>query len=272
MHYAWFTWSALLLVAWGFVYLALRNRESRHEMLVVSLWTSLLGVTEPLFVPAYWNPPSLFDLAQRTGFDIESLIFSFGIGGLTVVIYEWIFPVRHETVSLIERHQPRHRFHVLVLLSAPVIFVILLAVTRLNPIYSAILSLTAGGLLTCWCRPDLVRKMVVSAFLFLGLYFLYFLTLLAAYPDYVRLVWSLSAISGILILGVPVEELLFAFTLGFLWSSVYEHLRWQRIAAPERQDAVFTLGSSSDSFLLWRVHEVGIPTILRLSCGWRWRS
>jgi hypothetical protein len=237
IHYAWLTWSALLLVPWGLVYLSLRNRESRHEMLVVSLWTSLLGLTEPLFVPAYWNPPSVFDLARRTGFDLESLIFSFGIGGLTVVIYEWVFPVRHEALSSMERHQPRHRFHVLVLLSAPVAFTFLLTASRLNPIYAAILSLSVGGLLTSWCRPDLIRKMVLSAFLFLGFYFFYFLTLLSAYPDYVHLVWSLSAISGIMILGVPMEELLFAFTLGFLWSSVYEHLRWQRLGASAHQDA-----------------------------------
>jgi len=43
--------------------------------------TALFGLTEPRFVPEYWNPPSLFDLAQCTGFDIESLIFCFGIGG-----------------------------------------------------------------------------------------------------------------------------------------------------------------------------------------------
>ncbi len=236
MHYAWLTWSVLLLVAWGFVYFSLRTRDSRHEMLVVSFWTSLLGLTEPLFVPTYWEPPSVFDLAQRTGFDLESLIFSFGIGGLAVVIYEWVFPVRHETVSSMERHQPRHRFHLLVLLSAPIVFTVLLTASRLNPIYAAILSLSVGGLLTSWCRPDLIRKMVLSAFLFLGFYFLYFLTLLSAYPDYVRLVWHLSAISGILIAGVPVEELLFAFTLGFLWSSVYEHLRWQRLDVPAHRD------------------------------------
>lgn len=50
-------------------------------MLYVSFLTSLLGLTEPIFVPKYWNPPSLFNLAQNTGFDIESLLFSFGIGG-----------------------------------------------------------------------------------------------------------------------------------------------------------------------------------------------
>lgn len=109
-------------------------------MLVVSLWTSLLGFTEPLFVPAYWNPPSLFNLAQKTGFDIESLLFSFGIGGLTVVLYERIFPVRHEVVSIAERHHPRHRFHLFVLLSAPLIFLVLAALTGLNPIGSALLA------------------------------------------------------------------------------------------------------------------------------------
>jgi hypothetical protein len=215
-------------MVWGLVYLSLRSSESKREMLLVSLWTSLLGFTEPLFIPAYWNPPSLFNLALRTRFDLESLLFSFGMGGLAVVVYEWIVPVRHALVSPRERHLPRHRFHVFALLSAPLIFIALLAVTRLNPIYAAVLSLIGGGVAASYCRPDLLRKMVVSAVLFLSLYFFYFLSLVAVFPNYVRLVWNLPAISGILILGIPLEELLFAFTLGFLWSSVYEHLKWQR--------------------------------------------
>ena len=56
-------------------------------MLRASLLTMPFGLTEALFVPRYWDPPSLFDLAQRTGFDIESLIFSFGIGGVGSVLY-----------------------------------------------------------------------------------------------------------------------------------------------------------------------------------------
>lgn len=56
-------------------------------MWTVSLATAPFGLTEPLFVPEYWNPPTLFDLAQRTGFDLESLIFCFGIGGVSSVLY-----------------------------------------------------------------------------------------------------------------------------------------------------------------------------------------
>jgi hypothetical protein len=44
-----------------------RHAGPRRETLKVSLWTSLLGLTEPIFVPEYWLPPSLFELARRHG-------------------------------------------------------------------------------------------------------------------------------------------------------------------------------------------------------------
>lgn len=229
MQYAWLVWSLILLFIWSAVYFFLRNKESRKEMLSVSLWTSLLGFTEPLFVPEYWSPPSLFDLAMKTGFDIESFIFTFGIGGIAVVIYERIFPVRHEQMSVEERHGTRHKYHLLALLSAPVIFVLLLLFTDLNPIYSSIIALVAGSLAAWYCRPDLKKKMIVGAFIFLAFYFLYFLILTTLYPGYVEKVWNLKGISGVLVSGVPLEELLFAFGVGFLWSSAYEHIKWYKI-------------------------------------------
>ncbi|MBI5401408.1 hypothetical protein HZB05_01095 [Candidatus Wolfebacteria bacterium] len=228
MQYAWLIWSLLLLVIWGAVYFSLKNKESKREMLVVSLWTSLLGLTEPLFVPEYWSPPSLFNLALRTGFDIESLLFSFGIGGIAVVVYELIFKTKHKKIHSHERHSPRHHYHLLTLLSAPVIFFLLLVATSINPIYIAVISMAGGGLFSWYCRPDLKKKMQTSAVIFLGIYFVYFLTLIALYPGYVEKVWNLRVISGILILGIPMEELLFAISFGFFWSSVYEHITWRK--------------------------------------------
>lgn len=228
-QFAWLLWSLLLIIIWGVIYALLKSKESKKEMLLVSLWTSLLGFTELLFVPKYWSPPSLFDLAHRTGFDIESLIFSFGIGGIAVVIYEHIFRTSHEKIKPHEQHLPRHRYHLLTILSAPVILFFLLVATSLNPIYSAIIAMIVGGLFSWYCRPDLKKKMLVSAFIFLGIYFVYFLTLIAFYPGYVEQVWNLKNISGILVFGIPLEELLFALSFGFLWSSVYEHLTWRKI-------------------------------------------
>lgn len=226
---AWLLWSLLLIIIWGVIYALLKSKESKKEMFVVSLWTSLLGFTEPLFVPEYWNPPSLFDLAHRTGFDIESLIFSFGIGGIAVVLYNLIFHVSEKKVSLHEQHASHHKYHLIAIISTPVVLTVLLLLTPLNPLHSAIIAMIVGGIATWYCRPDLKNKMIISAVIFLGIYFVYFLTLIAIYPGYVEQVWNLKAISGILVFGIPLEELLFAVSFGFIWSSVYEHFTWRKI-------------------------------------------
>lgn len=85
MQYVWLVWSLAFLVPWLIVYIA--SPAYRSIMFKASLITMLFGFTEPLFVPEYWSPPSLFNLALETGFDVESLIFCFGIGGIGAVAY-----------------------------------------------------------------------------------------------------------------------------------------------------------------------------------------
>src|SRR3990167_2935683 len=97
---AWLTGSLVLLGVW-FVFWFLRPAV-RKEMFLVSFFTMPFGLTEPLFVPEYWNPPSLFNLAAATGFDIESLIFSFAIGGIASVIYGTIFNVKYRKMPKAE--------------------------------------------------------------------------------------------------------------------------------------------------------------------------
>ena len=228
-QYIWLFWSLILIAVWLIVYALIKNKESRREMFIVSLWTSILGLTEPIFVPEYWNPPSLFDLARRTGFDLESLIFSFAIGGLAVVLYELLQPLRHQEMTHREKHSPRHRYHLVALLTGSIFFILLIIFAPINPIYSAIIAMVIGGTATWWCRPDLKNKMFFSAAIFTLLYFFYFETLNLAFPGYVEQIWNLKAISNILILDIPIEELLFAAGLGFYWSSIFEHLKWKRL-------------------------------------------
>ena len=47
MHYAWFVWSLLILIPCGILYVSLAE-EKKREMLMVSMWTTLFGFTEPL--------------------------------------------------------------------------------------------------------------------------------------------------------------------------------------------------------------------------------
>jgi len=199
-------------------------------MIKVSLATSLLGLTEPIFVPQYWNPPTLFNLAQNTGFDIESLIFAFAVGGIAVSAYEIFAKVSHDKFSLHQMRHKRHRFHLLALFATPVAFIFLYTTTSLNPIYSTISALLIGALATFYCRSDLIKKMITSAVIFFVIYFIFFFIFNILFPGYIEKVWDLKVLSGILLLGVPLEELIFALSLGLMWSSIYEHATWRKIS------------------------------------------
>ena len=234
MQYAWLIWSLFFLLIWIILYLSgnpsLREKPAfRKEMLSISFGTMLLGFTEPLFVPEYWNPPTLFDLAQLTGFDIESLIFTFAIGGTGSVLYRVIYKKNIMKMEINEMKSSRHQLHIYILFLPVPIFIVLAIFTQLNHIYCGVIAMFAGALLTLYCRPDLKWKIWIGGLLFLIYYFIFFLTLLAFFPDFVTRVWNLEVLTGILFLGIPIEELMYAFTFGMLWSSLYEHILWYKI-------------------------------------------
>jgi Lycopene cyclase len=222
-HYVWLAWSGAFLLLWAAIYLV--NAGHRKMMWRTSLATVLLGLTEPIFVPRYWRPPSLFDLALRTGFDIESVIFTFAIGGIGSALYDTLTRRDFAPVSTVERHSSRHRLHRLALLTPFVLFVPLYFLPW-NPIYPSLLCLLIGAIASVICRPDLRRKTLFGGLLFLGLYGVFMLGLRWFSPGYIEGVWNLHALSGILIAGIPVEELLFGLAFGMYWAGVYEHLAW----------------------------------------------
>lgn len=227
-QYVWLLWSSAFLVPWALLYFlwpALRG-----HMLRVSAATSLLGVTEPIFVPEYWNPPSLFDLAQRTGFDIESFVFCLAIGGIAAVLYSALARRQPAAVAAAERSSARHRLHALALMTPYLAFPLLYALSW-NPIYPGIVALAIGAASTVACRPELGRKTLLGGLLFLALYAAFMVLLVVFTPGYIERVWNLGDLSGVLIAGIPLEELAFGFAFGMYWSGLYEHFSWRAIDA-----------------------------------------
>lgn len=224
-QYVWLLWSSAFLLPWGIIFFAFP--VYRRNMLWASIFTMPFGLSEPLFVPAYWTPPSLFNLAVNTGFDIESLIFCFGIGGLASVLYNLITRQVPVPVSEQERSLPLHRHHYKAL-STPFVVFVLLYFLPWNPIYPAIIAMLAGAIANSLCRPDLTRKTWIGGLLFLGYYIIFLFGLDLTAPGYIERVWNLDALSGINIAFMPIEELLFAITFGMYWAGVYEHFTWRK--------------------------------------------
>ena len=227
-HYVWLIWSSAFLLPWILLYsLFPRHRASMR-------WASMLmapfGLTEPVFVPEYWNPPSLFELAQRTGFDIESIIFSFAIGGIAAVLYNVILRKQMEVLSRAERHHMRHRWHRWAL-AVPFVAFPILYFLPWNPIYAGITAMALGAIAAVLCRPDLKAETLLGGVLFLALYSIFLLGLKWSAPGYIEQVWNLKALSGIVIYGLPIEELMFGFSFGLVWTGIYEHFTWKHSVA-----------------------------------------
>src|SRR6202521_2668024 len=106
-HYLWLGWSSAFLLPWLALYLT--NSRLRPVMWRVRLVTAVFGLTEPIFVPAYWNPPSLLELARRTGFDIESFIFCFAIDGIGAALYNALTTRYFVPMSAREKRGRVHR-------------------------------------------------------------------------------------------------------------------------------------------------------------------
>lgn len=234
-HYVWLLWALAFLIPWAALYQA--NARLQPVMLRASLGTALFGLTEPIFVPAYWSPPSLFELAQRTGFDIESLIFAFAIGGIGSALYYTLTGQHLVPAPAAERAGPLHRYHRAALFVPFVAFTVL-GPLPWNPIYPVVVSLALGAVASVICRPRLAKKTLLGGVLFLGLYAVFMLALKWSAPGYIEQVWNLPALAGGLVYGIPLEELMFGLAFGLYWTGVYEHVTWTSSAAHEPRAAL----------------------------------
>ena len=153
MHLIWLEWSLLWLGAWLVLFLLIEDNDVRKEVMGASILASVFGLTEPIFVPRYWDPPSLFNLAQTTGFDLESFIFAFAIGGIVVGVFERIYSVHHRPLEPEETRYPRNTSLITFTILVSALFISLLLFLPINPIYSTIITMVTGGLLIIYLRP-----------------------------------------------------------------------------------------------------------------------
>src|SRR6266566_4463339 len=90
-----------------------------------------------------------------------------------------------------------------------VVFLILRAWHPQKNIYNTAVAFAVCALMVALLRRDLILTMIVGAVIFTILYFALFLYFLSLYRNFVDLYYNLANLSGIRLLGVPIEELMF---------------------------------------------------------------
>ncbi|HEX5436488.1 MAG TPA: lycopene cyclase domain-containing protein [Gemmatimonadaceae bacterium] len=222
-RYVWFVFACAFLAVWLILYAA--YPRYRAVMGWTSWFTLPFALTEPLFVGRYWSPPTLFDLARTTHFDLESFIFCFGIGGVAAVLYNIVTGAPIAVGPKTARDVRLAPVYDLALASPAYVFAAVMLASH-QPIVAGTAAMFAGAAVRMIYRPDLRAKSSVGGMLFLVYYGCFLLVLRVAVPGYIARVWNTTAITGVRVFGVPVIELLFALGVGMFWSGLYEQVAW----------------------------------------------
>ena len=186
---------------------------------IIFIFIKLLS-TNPAktITPGYWTPPSIFDINRRTGgYGIEDALFSFFAGGIAACLYELMFKLKVSKKT----NKKLKRGHALsfALIMGSLIFVF----TPVNAIYLFIFLQFFGALAIIHQRRDLVLHAVLGGIFFMLLYGMLFLIFNLLFPTFIHNYYHLQRTTHILFLGVPLEEFLFALTLGMMWAPLYEY-------------------------------------------------
>ncbi len=210
-EYAYLIGDLILAIAWLYLYLS--RKDLRHQQMLVSVGCAPLALSQYFFYQDYWRPEYLisFHLGQSV-FGIEDFFFAFFIGGIGSVLYEVLFHKRHKC------GKPRTKAAWFVVCMVAVLFCVFFKL-GLVTIWANTLSLIIGATVMVLIDRDLRMDCVVSAacmfFFIVGLYEVW----LWLFPDLIARFWVGSDLSGIGLLGIPIEELTW-FTSWALFVSI----------------------------------------------------
>jgi len=210
--------SSVLLFGMIWLFFYTRYSRLRSCSFLSGLFFLPAGFTQALFVPTYWNPNVMFKLFGL--FDLESLFFAFFTGGIASVLYPVFFRCRIGAVPGATGRYFRHSFWLLPALAAAVIVGTALF-TQLSLIRVAFALFSFGIIHMLIVRPDLREVCLWGALLFLVTYSGVAVITAMVVPQFVYSAWTAEPLFGLRILQIPVDEFVYAFLFGGLWSTVY---------------------------------------------------
>jgi len=185
------------------------------------------AATEFLFYPSYWRPKFLFDLADRIGFGIEDVLFVTSLGALTSTLYPFATSRRAELPQGTGPRLPLVRRGAVPLVAALAATAILHAL-GVRMIYGCCVIMAGVAAAILAVRRDLMEAALVGAALTTCVYGALCLAFAAVIPGIFDLAWNTERFSNVFVLGVPLEELLYAASTGLVGTVFYPYVTGAR--------------------------------------------
>ena len=218
MQYAYLIYGLLVLAVWLSIFF-IRPGLRKHLLIASALALPLGPLAEIFYLRDYWQPATL------SIFYLEDIIFAFGIGGIGGLLYEGLFNIN------------LHKEYKLSIWPTAFLFIFGLSLVAflnlklgINSIYASAIASLVIGTIILMLRKDLIRSALINGLL-VAVFMLIvdFVGFVWLFPGSVTQHWLTSNLSGIQIIGVPLEELLWGFGWGFLAHVVYKFLTGNKL-------------------------------------------
>lgn len=219
-QYAYLLGALLLGIPW-FIFMILRE-DLRKEMLVMSLMSSILAVTEIFYFGNYWRPVHIYKIFGLN-LGIEDFIICFFYGGVASVVYQFFRNLHYKYILKKEPEKIRRKILIISFLIAITVLILLELFTTWNfTITSGICQLVFGTLLI-YHRKDLFVPSIMNGILLAIILALIAFIVEKVNPGAINYIWQRNlSFFHFDIFGYPLDDLLWHFTLGFGIGSMYE--------------------------------------------------
>lgn len=219
--YPYFFWATIFGVVWLILYIL--RKDLRKEMLFSSFVFAPFGLTQPLFVPEYWNPVVLFRIFGI--FDIESILWCFFTAGIVAVFYEEVFNLKLKTLPYNKKSRV-HAYVVYLLMVLMILFMVYIKhFTEFSVLRVSFIAIIFIFIYFVISRPDLLYKSIISGTLFLIFYIVSLSFVDFIFPGFILNQWTIQGSIGLKLFSIVIEEYVYAFLFGISWSVVYEEIK-----------------------------------------------
>ncbi|MBN2031260.1 hypothetical protein JW824_13580 [bacterium] len=198
------------------IFLFFINSNNRKNILLTSLVCAPAGpLSEFWNLKDYWSPTYLFKIAiGQWVFGIEDYLFAFAFSGICYGIY---ILITKQIGSYVEK---KYTWFVSVklMIIGIIFFVLMFMLTnylKMNSVYAIVtilflLSIIIFILHPITFLPSLVTGFIMAAYMFFAYWVFYF----RLFPHLINDWWNHEFLSGLYILNIPVEEIIWSFVSG----------------------------------------------------------
>lgn len=196
------------------------RKDLRKQMAITGLLFLPFFLLDKMLIPNYWQPRVIFDLYNKVGFSLESILFMFTTSGLFAVLYEFVTRKTEKQTFKVDVSKITLFFVVYIYLT----FLVLTNFGLEVHLLSSLIPFVVIIIFIASQRQDLLKPIIVSSILGLGLYFISLLVFSYFFPNFFTNTYNLENLWGIFIIGIPLEEVLWGLYYPALMACAYEYL------------------------------------------------